>query len=1028
MTVVAMYRCRKCGKEYRPLEAGAQHDMCCGMRLERIPVQGSRWLSSGFLRPNTPSAFSGFRAHEPVSSQPPQPTQSPASPGRPPSSIPLSQMAGNLPPATRQDGPALDAGRASSSNLGPSATGDEIPAYGAVEIVPPREHRVDEAGAERLFASLGSSHPVSVEIGAEAGRIKFLLRGSEQAVSRAQHQVQATYDQARFRPVSAEEDPARRDGTPCATAKLHLRKPCYLPLATFRKDDFETADPLRGLLGVFSHLEEGERLLSQLILTPAPRGWADAYSGYLRPSTLNSPGEPLTIRVVGRQAASLVSWVFMVASLFHALLMFLQHQWIALFLDSPFVVVSCTAVGFFLKMTFDEQNLNPELVQKKIQAVAYDVNLRLTAFAPTPERVRELLHELADAYRQFDLASGNGLEGRWTDFDPRVLERERTSWWNEFRGHANRLNVAELAAMWHLPLDRDVPLIERTQAKRLLPLPATVEEGVLIGYSDHQGHRVPVHLSRAALWGNCFMVAKTQAGKSTLMAHLASAVMEEREGRGLVVIDPHGDLVRSLLPLVPRKRVSDVIFIDFSEPERVVGLNLLDVRQGRSADKITSGIVHVGQLVWAEFWGPRMESALRFAVRTLLAANEELARHNERQFTILDIPPLFQLENFRNRVINPYVKDKAVLQFWDAYFNPLKPDFQMEVVNPVMTKIHRFSEHSTVRQVVGQSSSTVNFKELLEQRKLLFVNTATGVIGPDAGALLGALIIDIVNYCVRDQMKLKEEQRARVAVIVDEFQSILGVDYPGLLGELQKMGASFILATQALGVLKAADPKLQPSIFSNVASLFAFQTSAEDADFLAHELDERVTGTDVINLPDHTCYLKTKLKNARLPAMYLETLPPAIGSPECADLIVRGMPGYTYPAILSEQERDRFQTQWYGRELELLRKHASRQGRDRRPDPGPASPGSLLPDHQDEPRSQSAKQTPSGDPSRQGPITNPPGEAGAENADPPAAKDKREDINPKSPARGENPGDETRGDRHLDNRDEEGGDADKANP
>lgn len=997
MPNIPMYRCSICGQVFRPMEAGRQNWKCCDRPLERIK----------------PASLPLWRQFEPASPEPPKTLHGQASQyARAPSRLDESPL--HAPPTSAAAG--ID------NSMAPSPPN----AHGVIEVIPPREHRVDEAGAELLFASLGSSRLVSVEIGAEQGRIKFLLRGSEHAVSRAQHQVQATYDQARFRPVSAEEDPARRDGTPCATARLHLRKPCYLPLATFRKDDFETADPLRGLLGVFSHLEAGERLLSQLILTPAPRGWADAYSGYLRPSTLNSPGEPLSVRVVGRQAASFVSWVFMVASLFHALLMLLQHQWIALFFDAPIVVMSCTAVGFFLKMTFDEQNLNPELVQKKIQAVAYDVNLRLTAFAPTPERARELLHELADAYRQFDLASGNGLEARWTDFDPQVFEREHVSWWNEFRGRANRLNIAELAAMWHLPLDRDVPLVERTLAKRLLPLPATVEEGVLVGYSDHQGHRVPVHLSQAALWGNCFMVAKTQAGKSTLMGHLASAVMEEKEGRGLVVIDPHGDLVRSLLLLVPRERVSDVVFVDFSEPERVVGLNLLDVRQGRSADKIASGIVHVGQLIWSEFWGPRMESALRFAVRTLLAANEELAAHDDRQFTILDIPPLFQLENFRNRVINQYVKEKSVLQWWDAYFNPLKPDFQMEVVNPVMTKIHRFSEHSTVRQVVGQSSSTINFKELLDERKIVFVNTATGVIGPDAGALLGAVVVDIVNFCVRDQMKLKAEERARVAVIVDEFQSILGVDYPGLLGELQKMGASFILATQALGVLKAVDPKLESSIFSNIASLFVFPTSAEDADLLAHELDESVTATDVINLADYTCYLKTKVRNERLPAMYLETLPPAIGSPECADLIVRGMPSYTYPAILSEQDRDRFQTQWYGRELELLRKLASRQGRDRRLDPRPANPGSPLPDARDEPRSPKAKETPSGDPSRPGPGTNRPGEAGERKAEPPTAKQKREDTKPA--AREENPGEETRGRWPLENQEEEGGDGDKANP
>ncbi len=220
MTVVAMYRCRKCGKEYRPLEAGARHDLCCGMRLERIPAQCPRWPSFILLRPNAPPADSSFRDHQAVSSQPPQPS---ASLGEPPSSIPLSQMAVEVSPNERQLWPVPDARRASSSNLGTSAIGDRVAGHGVMEIVPPREHRVDEAAAELLFASLGSSRLVSVEIGAEAGRIKFLLRGSEQAVSRAQHQVQAAYDQARLRPVPAEEDPARPDGTPSATTKLHLQ-------------------------------------------------------------------------------------------------------------------------------------------------------------------------------------------------------------------------------------------------------------------------------------------------------------------------------------------------------------------------------------------------------------------------------------------------------------------------------------------------------------------------------------------------------------------------------------------------------------------------------------------------------------------------------------------------------------------------------------------------------------------------------------------------------------------------------------
>jgi hypothetical protein len=281
---------------------------------------------------------------------------------------------------------------------------------------------------------------------------------------------------------------------------------------------------------------------------------------------------------------------------------------------------------------------------------------------------------------------------------------------------------------------------------------------------------------------------------------------------------------------------------------------------------------------------------------------------------------LFELPNFRHRLIEQYVGDQEILQWWTGYFERLYESLRMDVINPVLTKIHRFSTHKAVRNIVGQANSTVNFRELLNERRILLVNTATGVIGPDAGGLLGAVLVDYINFAVREQMAIPDPAtRARVVIVIDEFQAIPGVDYQGLLAELQKMGASFILATQALGQLDAIDHALRPSILSNVSTLFVFQTSAEDADLLRHELDEAVTITDIVNLDDYNCYVKTQLEHKRLPVMHVVTMPPPQGDRVVVSQIGAQMARYTRSISVAESERNSFQEQWYGRERNLLR-------------------------------------------------------------------------------------------------------------
>ena len=778
---------------------------------------------------------------------------------------------------------------------------------------------MDALAVETLLGGLAVEMPFALEIAGDANGRRFLIRAPRDTLAHIERQIQAVYEQVAFPMVPPERDPAAPSDLPTYAAELTLRRPVYLPLRTFRDGEFREADPIRGLLGAFSGLNANERVLAQIVLFPAPPHWADRFQGSARRLDQQFAGEAPTPQMIVRQIISLFAVIVVSGLIIWAALAYLQHAWLTCVFASALGGLGLIGVTAFTALFMAQTNVDPALVQRKTTAPAYDAALRLRVVAQTPDRARARLRELAGAYRQFNLSSGNAFVARRAEFEPRELALPRWTGWQELLGQVMRLNTSELASLWHLPVGESAPMVSHTMTRRLLPSrPELVAEGIAIGNSTHEGQTFPVRLPTQALQRHSFLVAKTQKGKSTLMAHLAAAVMQSNAA--LIAIDPHGDLARSLRGLVPRTRVADVIDIDFAETQQVVGLNLLDTTQGRSADQIVSNIIHVGELIWADYWGPRMEDALRIALRTLITANEQLVQRGARQFTLLDIPPLYELPRFRHKLIDEFIKDFEIERWWQGYYDTMDQKFRMEVINPVLTKIHRFSTHSVVRNIVGQSTSTVNFRQLLNERRILLVNTATGVLGPDAGGLLGAVLMDYMNFAVREQMAIPDpEARARVVVIVDEFQSIPGVDYPGLLAELQKMGASFILATQALGQLDALNRVLRPAIMSNIANLFVFQTSAEDADLLRHELDDAVTATDIINLPDHSLYLKTQSGKERLPVMYVETLSPPKSDAQTIARVRAQMERYARPALLVERERAEAQLEWYGRESSILK-------------------------------------------------------------------------------------------------------------
>jgi hypothetical protein len=554
------------------------------------------------------------------------------------------------------------------------------------------------------------------------------------------------------------------------------------------------------------------------------------------------------------------------------------------------------------------------LVQEKVSRIAYRAEIRLSiiASAAVPRsEVEERLQRLSAAYRQFNLASGNGLVPRPVRLEP---GKEQILGLRPTIRVPMVLNSRELAGLWHLPqAQADVPLLERTTSRRLLPLPFSVRNGCHIGTSAHQGRSVSVALPDEVLHRHLLLVAKTRRGKSSLLLRIAQHLMQPSSPghvpSSLVLVDPHRDLAQAVLGLVPHGRQDDVVFLDVSERDRPFGLNLLDVGLGWERDKAVSNALAIFRREFGGFWGPRMEDSFRFALLTLYEANQSLCREphgRARQHTILEVPTVLADDVFRRTVL-ARVADPLIKAWWTGYFDGLDRRLKVEIINPVQTKTQKFAGTHAARGIVGQPRSTIDPLSWLRSGAMVIVNTAKGTVGEDTAALLGGTILNLVALAVGEQANIESRQRRPVTLLVDEFHAMPGADYEGILSELSKYGASLLLATQSLARLEALDREqnrtLRSMVFANLDGLFAFHTSAEDARYLVPELGAEIDEQDLVALGEHRCYVKLSAGGERLPTFSVQLDPPPRSDSSLAgELAVRSFARYGRDHALVEAD------------------------------------------------------------------------------------------------------------------------------
>ena len=804
-------------------------------------------------------------------------------------------------------------------------------------VTPPRTGQRTLLGVENLLGSIAAPEPFALELAADERSIGLFVRCAGDQIVRGQ--VGVHYPQARVRDVPAERDYMRLGEDEQAwSLVLRASGPEYAPLRVFRDQDLVEpgSDPLLAPLGALTGLKEGERLVSRLLLRSLGPQWSRHYQEKAQPAHLQNQPKPGAPPPTGSGPDPLALTVLGLAAFGY----FQGYRWLqageiwnlaALCAGAAVVLIGG---GWAWRKWKKARNryFDPQLVKEKISRGAFEAELELVAVLPEgsqEERAEDLLERLASAYRHYDHPSGARFESGKVQLlepgTPRLHPRPP----GVFR-RRSVLGVREAAALWHPPSAADEsPLVVRAGARALPPAVGELAGGAAVGTTS-EADREPVHFPDDLLGRHHLYVARTRMGKSTLMRHVVGHKLK-RKAEGLdsdavVVIDPHADLVQAIIEETPEELTDQVRLIDLADPSGAPGINLLDARVFADRDRTADSVVRVARGLW-EQWGPRMQSILEHTVKTLHEANSHPLTEPDRQHTILDGLRLLTDDGFRAEVLTR-VSDPYLLDWWARDFGGWRREYRAEALAPVQTRLSYYASSRRARAILGQPQSTIDLRKTILEGGILLVSTAQGSVGRDVAALVGASLLNLVDSVIREQERLPLAQRRGALVVVDEMQTIPGVEFESMLAELGKYGASFVLATQSLAKLQDLSPTMRHTLMANVGCLCVFQVSGEDARDLLWELGrERVSEEDVVSQPVHHCYVRATVGTQRMPVFSMTVRKPDPGDPLRAARIREAASAY----VTSAQELERQQTERQRAVAEFRERMEARREADKAP-------------------------------------------------------------------------------------------------
>ena len=500
-----------------------------------------------------------------------------------------------------------------------------------------------------------------------------------------------------------------------------------------------------------------------------------------------------------------------------------------------------------------------EAIENKVAKVGFNVVVRIVVSAKTNEEAKIHLENIKSTFAQFT-SEYNGFAGAGIRFKKQFLVDFVYRYMPIF-DNFGVLNSEELASIFHLPNKTvETPGIFWVNAKRA-PAPAQIpSSGLHLGKSVYRGSTKEVHISEDDRRRHVYIVGKTGTGKTELLKYM---VMQDiHAGHGVAFIDPHGDAAEDILTQIPPERAEDVIYFNPADSERPLGMNMLEAQTEQEKHFVATYIVGLMYKLYdphkTGIIGPRFEHAIRNAMLTVMS---------EPGNTFVEVVRVLTDSRFVQELL-PKVSDPVVRRYWTDQIAQTADFHKSEVLDYIVSKFGRFVTNRLMRNIIGQSKSAFNLRDIMDNKKILIVNLSKGRIGEENSNFLGLVLVPKILVAAMSRQDVPEEQRPDFFLYVDEFQNFATETFADILAEARKFRLNLIVANQFIGQI---EEEVKNAVFGNVGTLVNFRVGVTDANYLQHEFTPVFNETDLINIERFQAYVKTIVRNEPVQPFSLDT-------------------------------------------------------------------------------------------------------------------------------------------------------------
>ena len=677
--------------------------------------------------------------------------------------------------------------------------------------------------AQKGFKSkfYGQRH-ISFEIVAHKGLVYLYAAVPIALVSIVEQAVLSAYPNSRLEEV-AEHNIFSPVGKISGTTggELVLKESYVYPIATFQ--DLKR-DTMQSILNSLSSLEKEDGAGIQILLRPAPAGWnkvAASEASKRREGKKNKKG------------IELMFW-------------WARQMFIAP-LKPPESKEDKNSVT-----EKPSSNLNQSIadaIEDKTKHPGYEVLIRVIASSNISQRSQTILSNIVATFSLFDSPGKNGFK-----FLPaKDIESFVTAYILRFfppEERHNILNVVELSTIFHFPDASGIPTsqLERQSSKQVDGPRNLMADGLLLGYNVFRDTKKPIRLSDKDRRQHMYVVGKTGTGKSVFLENMA--LQDMLEGRGFAFVDPHGDSTERLLGMVPKERTEDVIYFCPADMDYPLGLNLFEFQTPEQKDFLIQEAISMLYKLYDPqhqgIMGPRYEHIFRNCALLVMS--------DPNGGTFIDIPKLLVDNNFAKQKLK-YVTDQTVLDFWQKELpSSQRSNESGEVTSWVVSKFGAFLSNEMMRNIIGQTKSSFNLREIMDEGKILLVNLSKGRSGELNSKLLGMVFIMKFQAAAMSRANVPEDQRKDFCLYVDEFQNFSTDSFATILSESRKYRLNLSVANQFITQLSE---EIRDSIFGNIGTIVAHRVGPDDAEALVKQFRPLFDVDDLQRLPMANSIVKT---------------------------------------------------------------------------------------------------------------------------------------------------------------------------